>query len=121
MGDQQLPGGEWTESIDNQFLMLAVTQGFTGLVAFLAVVAGTVGRLFRMAVQPMRAEDRGLVFAQLAIMTGLMTTIITVFSRRAGADVVFLIAGWVQAMNPVLAGAGNGDAVAPFKFQRVLT
>jgi O-antigen ligase len=120
-GVSNYPAANGQKSIDNQFLMLAVTQGFTGLVVFLAIVAGTVGRLFRLAGQPLRAEDRGLVFAQLAIMTGLLTTILTVFLGEQALTLFFLIAGWVQAMNPVLAGAGDGDSVAPYKFQRVLT
>jgi O-antigen ligase len=120
-GVSNYPAANGQKSIDNQFLMLAVTQGFTGLVVFLAIVAGTVGRLFRLAGQPLRAEDRGLVFAQLAIMTGLLTTILTVFLGEQALTLFFLIAGWVQAMNPVLAGAGDGDSLAPYKFQRVLT
>ncbi len=120
-GISNYPAVNGQKSLDNEFLMLAVTQGLTGLGVFLAVVAGTVRRLFRFAGQPMSAEDRGLVFAQLAIMTGLLTTIITVFLGEQALTLFFLIAGWVQGMNPVLAGAGTGDAIAPFKFQRVLT
>jgi hypothetical protein len=108
-------------SIDNHYLMLAVTQGLTGLGLFLAIVAGTVGRLLRLAGRPIGAEDRGLVFAQLAIMTGVLTTIITVFLGEQALILFFMIVGWVQGMNPVGAGAESGDAVAPFRFHRVLT
>jgi O-antigen ligase len=101
--------------------MLAVTQGLTGLGLFLAVVAGTAWRLFTLTGRPMRPEDRGLVFAQLAILMGLMTTITTVFLGEQALILFFLMAGWVQGMNPVRMGAGSGDAVAPFKFHRVLT
>ncbi len=97
-GISNYPAANGQKSIDNQFLMLAVTQGFTGLVVFLAIVAGTVGRLFRLAGRPMRAEDRGLVFAQLAIMTGLLTTIITVFLGEQAQIAVFSDSGL---------GAGN--------------
>ncbi len=120
-GISNYPAVNGQKSIDNQFLMLAVTQGFTGLMAFLAVMAGTVGRLFGLAGRPMRPEDRGLVFAQLAIMTGLLTTITTVFLGEQALILFFLMAGWVQGMNPDRMGTGSGNAVAPFRFHRVLT
>jgi O-antigen ligase len=109
------------KSLDNHFLMLAVTQGLIGLGLFLAIVAGTVARLFRLAARPMAPEDRGLVFAQLAILTGVLTTITTVFLGEQALILFFMMVGWVQAMNPAGARVGSGDAVAPFKFHRVLT
>ena len=87
------------KSIDNDYLMLAVTQGFTGLGLFLAIVAGTVVRLLRMASRPLRPEDRGLVFAHLAMLTGLLTTITTVYMGEQALILFFLMAGWVQGMN----------------------
>lgn len=109
------------KSIDNDYLMLAVTQGFTGLGLFLAIVAGTVVRLLRMASRPLRPEDRGLVFAHLAMLTGLLTTITTAYLGEQALILFFLMAGWVQGMNPVWVGAGVGDACAPrYRFQRVL-
>jgi hypothetical protein len=121
-GISNYPAVNGQKSIDNHFLMLAVTQGFTGLMAFLAVVADTVWRLLKLTGQPMRPEDRGLVFAQLAIMTGLLTTIITVFLGEQALILFFLMVGWVQGMNPVRVGAENGDASKQqFRFKRVLT
>jgi O-antigen ligase len=120
-GISNYPAVNGQKSIDNDFLMLAVTQGFTGLVAFVAIVAGTAGRLFRLTGRPMRPEDRGLVFAQLAILTGLLATITTVFMGEQALILFFLMVGWVQGMNPHREGAGSGDAVAPFRFNRVLT
>ena len=109
-------------SIDNEFLMLAVTQGFTGLGLFLAIVAGTATQLFRLAGRPLWPEDRGLVFAQLAILIGLMITLLTVFLGEQTLILFFLIAGWVQAMNPVALGEGSGNTSAQrFRFNRVMT
>jgi hypothetical protein len=110
------------KSIDNDYLMLAVTQGFTGLGLFLAVVTGTVVRLFKMAGRPLRPQDRGLVFAHLAMLTGLLTTITTAYLGEQALILFFLMVGWVQGMNPVWVGAGVEDASAPhYRFQRVLT
>ena len=109
-------------SIDNEYLMLALTQGFTGLGLFLAVVAGTAARLFRLVGWPLWPEDRGLVFAHLAILIGLMITLLTVFLGEQTLILFFLIAGWVQAMNPVVLGEGSGNASTQrFRFNRVMT
>ena len=120
-GISNYPAVNGQKSIDNHYLMLAVTQGLTGLAAFLVIVALTVGRLFNLAGRTLGTEDRGLVFTQLAIMIGLLTTITTVFMGEQALILFFLMVGWVQGMNPAAVGAGNRETVAPFKFQRVLT
>jgi hypothetical protein len=113
MGEQQ--------SIDNEFLMLAVTQGFTGLGLFMAIVAGSAGRLLWLAARPLPVADRGLVFTHLAVLIGLMTALVTVYLGEQALLLFFLIVGWVRGMNPARAGAGAGAAFAPhFKFRRVL-
>lgn len=119
-GISDYPAVNGQKSIDNQFLMLAVTQGFTGLGLFLAVVAGTAVRLFKLAARPLRPEDRGLVFAHLAILMGLLITLTTVYLGQQAQILFFLIAGWVQGMNPAQVGAGVVSAPR-FRFQRVLT
>ncbi len=70
----------------------------------------------------MLPEDRALVFAQLAIMTGLLATIITVFMGEQALILFFLMVGWVQGMNQVQVGVGSRDrSKQKFRFQRVLT
>jgi hypothetical protein len=110
------------QSIDNEYLMLAVTQGFTGLGLFLAIVAGSAGRLLWLAARPMAAEDKGLVIAHLAVLIGLMTAVATVYLGEQALLLFFLIVGWVQGMNPARAGVGvGGGLVEQFKFRRVLS
>ena len=108
-------------SIDNQFLMLAVKEGFVGLGVFLAIVAGSAVKLFRIISQPVRREDRMLAFAHLAVLMGLMTTLSTVYLGEQVVMLFFLFVGWVQAMRPALERAHVVNGLVPQPgFRRVL-
>ena len=109
-------------SIDNEYLMLAVTQGFVGLGLFVAIGAGSIFRLLRLAARPISMEDRGLIVAHLAAVIGVMTTITTVFLGEQAIVLFFLIVGWSQGMNPRRVGEAATSGLIPrFQFQRVLT
>jgi hypothetical protein len=109
-------------SIDNEYLMLAVTQGFVGLGLFVAIGAGTMFKLLKLVTQPMAMEDRALIVAHLAALVGVMTTITTVFLGEQAIMLFFLVIGWGQAMNPQLVGeAASSRRIPQFQFQRVLT
>jgi len=109
------------DSIDNQYLLLAVTQGFFGLSLFLAVAAGTAARLLRLLAVPRLAEDRLLLFSHLALLIGLLTTLATVYMGEQVVMLFYLYAGWVQGMSPapVDAPATNFPA-RPLRFRKVL-
>lgn len=87
-------------SIDNQYLLLAVTQGFFGLGMFLLIAAGNSLRLLVLINQPLADEDRLFAFALLAILIGLLTTLSTVFLGEQVVSVYFLLTGWIQGLNP---------------------
>jgi hypothetical protein len=106
-------------SIDNEFLLLAVTQGFFGLGIFLAIAAGTATRLLRFIALPLGHEDRMLVFAHLAVLIGLMTSVATVYLGEQVIMMYFLFTGWVQGMNPVPVSGEQADK-SFFGFRRVL-
>jgi O-antigen ligase len=108
-------------SIDNQFLMLAVTEGFVGLGVFLAIAAGSAVKLLRMISRPIQQQDRTLAFAHLAFLIGLMTTLTTVYMGEQVVMMFFLFVGWVQAMRPALAVVEAVNPHAPqLGFRRVL-
>jgi O-Antigen ligase len=116
------PTANGQDSVDNEYLLLSVTQGFTGLGLFLAIAAACGGRLLWLAARPNSAEDKGLVIAHLAVLIGLMTTIATVYLGEQVFLLFFLIVGWVQGMNPAREAVGARSATAPrFEFRRVLT
>jgi len=108
-------------SIDNEYLTLAVTEGFTGLAVFLAIVTGSAAKLLRMISQPIASEDRTLAYAHLAMLIGLMTTLSTVYMGEQVVMLFFLLTGWVQAMRPAVARVPLVNPLAPqMGFRRVL-
>jgi O-antigen ligase len=109
-------------SIDNEYLMLAVTQGFVGLGLFVAIGAGSMFRLLNLATRPIAMEDRALIVAHMAALIGVLTTITTVFLGEQAIILFFLVVGWGQAMNPQRVGEAVSNRLIPqFQFQRVLT
>jgi hypothetical protein len=120
-GITTLPAVNGQVSIDNQYLMLAVTEGFTGLAVFLAIVTGSAAKLLRMISQPIPSEDRMLALAHLAVLIGLMTTLATVYMGEQVVMLFFLLTGWVQAMHPAVERAPQLNSLAPpMGFRRVL-
>ncbi len=120
-GITTFPAAGGQSSIDNQFLMLAVTEGFVGLGIFLAIAVGSAVRLLRMISRPIQHQDRSLAFAHLAFLIGLMTTLTTVYMGEQVVMMFFLFVGWVQAMRPALAVAQAVSPLAPrMGFRRVL-
>lgn len=120
-GVTTLPAVNGQVSIDNQYLMLAVTEGFTGLAVFLAIASGSALKLLRMISQPIPSEDRTLALAHLAVLIGLMTTLATVYMGEQVVMLFFLLTGWVQAMRPAVERMPLvNPLVAQADFRRVL-
>ncbi len=87
------------KSIDNQYLFLAVTQGLVGLGIFTAICLASCARLMRLLRAPVTQHDRFLLFVHLGVLIGLMTTIATVYLGQQTELMLFLIVGWVQALD----------------------
>jgi hypothetical protein len=116
------PAMNGQSSIDNEYLMLAVTQGFVGLGLFVAIGAGSILRLLLLLTRPMAMEDRALIVAHLAALIGVLTTITTVFLGEQAILLFFMIVGWGQGMNPQrVAEAAQNGFMPEFHFQKVLT
>jgi O-antigen ligase len=121
-GITTLPAVHGQTSVDNEYLLLAAMQGFTGLGLFLVILLGSVARLVRLARRRLEREDKALVFAHLAVLIGMMTALTTVYLGEQALLLLFLIVGWIQGMNPAAEGAGTADAqVKGFRFENVLT
>jgi O-antigen ligase len=116
------PAMNGQSSIDNEYLMLAVTQGFVGLGLFVAIGAGSILRLVKLMTRPMAITDRALIVAHLAALIGVMTTITTVFLGEQAILLFFLVVGWGQGMDPQPVGEMAQNGLKPqFQFQKVLT
>ena len=120
-GITDYPAVNGQQSIDNQYLLLAVTEGFFGLALFLTIVTGTGMRLLQFIARPLEPEDRLLVFAHLAVLIGLITTLTTVYMGEQVVVLFYMFVGWVQGMHPAPAAAGAHSEFAPQpRFRRVL-
>jgi O-antigen ligase len=91
----QVPG---QSSIDNEYLLIALTQGLAGLVAFGFLAVATVLRLGYIALYAPDRDDSTFAFALLGILIGLLGTISTVFLGNQTYELFFLLAGWAQAI-----------------------
>lgn len=120
-GITTFPKVDGQDSIDNEYLLLAVTQGLVGLALFLAVAAGSAMRLMRMLFRPMGNQDRWLIVAHLSVLICLLTTLTTVYMGEQVVMVFFLFAGWVQAMNPAPVRVESAQRYAgQWGFRRVI-
>lgn len=120
-GITTFPKVDGQDSIDNEYLLLAVTQGLVGLALFLAVAAGSAMRLMRMLFRPMGNQDRWLIVAHLSVLICLLTTLTTVYMGEQVVMVFFLFAGWVQAMNPAPVQVESAQRYAgQWGFRRVI-
>ncbi len=109
------------QSIDNEYLLLMVTEGFFGLGIFLTILVGTGARLLQFMGRSLEPADRLLVFAHLSVLIGLVTAVTTVYMGEQVVALFFLFVGWVQGMQPARAGATAWRAVAAQpRFRRVL-
>jgi hypothetical protein len=121
-GITTLPDLNEQRSIDNQYLLLAATQGLTGLGLFLMILLGSGVRLFRLAKGPLVTEDRALVFAHLTVLMGLIAALSTVYLGEQALLLLFFIVGWIHGMNPAGVNPEVGSATEQaFRFQKVLT
>lgn len=123
-GITQYPSVGGQKSIDNQYLLLAVTEGLPGLALFLFVSGATACRLIRLLRGSINDLDRLLLFTHLGVLVGLWTTVASVYLGLQVQILFYLIVGWVQAMEPerlALAPGAKAPAQSRFGLANVLT
>ncbi len=111
----EFPEEKGQVSIDNEYLFVAVTQGWAGLGAFCLICLGSMINFVSAILQAPNEMDRYFVFSLLGIFIGLMFTIITVFLGNQSYLLFFLLVGWSEAMRVRPAERGV------LRFQQVLT
>jgi O-antigen ligase len=123
-GITQYPSVGGQKSIDNEYLLLAVTEGLPGLALFLLISSATAWRLVQLLRGKTNAIDRLLLFTHLGVLVGLWTTIASVYLGLQVQILFYLIVGWVQAMEPerLAQAVGATEGVrSRFGFANVLT
>ena len=111
-------------SIDNEYLNLAITQGYLGLAVFLLIILLTCGRLLRTIVLSTDRTETSYALCLLAVFVTIVLSITTVYLGFQTFTVFFRIAGWAQEIRPAHAFAmASEPAVAypspRFAFRRV--
>jgi hypothetical protein len=97
-GESDYPKAVGLDSIDNEYLFLAVTHGYLGLTLFVLMSLGTVGTVARMLPFATEPRDKWLLFTLISIFVGLLFTITTVFLAAQVFQMYFLLVGWIQAL-----------------------
>ncbi len=95
---QDFPRAPGQGSIDNEYLFVALTQGWVGLLAFCALCIGGLYHLVMAAIYNSAKRDRYFAFSLLGIFVGLLVTIFTVFLGNQPYELFFLLLGWAQAV-----------------------
>ena len=85
-------------SIDNEYLLVWLVQGYVGLGSFLLVSLGTIVILVQTARSNILREDRALAFTLLGIFLAILVDVATVYLGLQPEVFFFLIAGWAQAI-----------------------
>jgi hypothetical protein len=107
-------GGQ--RSIDNQYLLSWLSQGYIGLAMLVLLMVETLVTLGRRGFGAVRREDRHFAFCLLGIVGGLMLTLGTVFLGEQSYEVFFLLVGWSQVLS-LAAVAASVRRVAPQRDQ----
>lgn len=111
------------ESIDNQYLLLEITQGKLGLILFALIGADTIWRLACFTWTFKNREDLNFAFCLLAAMCGVWLTIGTVYLGEQLPQICFLLVGWSQSLQEGKAFAAPEQVQpqdAKFRFKRVI-
>ena len=85
-------------SIDNEYLFLALTQGWVGLLAFVLIALEALIYLLHAAISSPTQRDRYFGYSLFGVYVGLLITIFTVFLGNQPFELFFLLAGWSQAV-----------------------
>jgi hypothetical protein len=86
------------DSIDNEYLFVALTEGYIGFFAFCLIGVETLIDLIAAAATNPSREDRYFAFSLLGCFAGILITSYTVFLGNQPYQLFFLIAGWAQAI-----------------------
>lgn len=85
-------------SVDNEYLFVALTQGYIGLGTLLLLIAGTLYNLVTAALYNPQSLDRSFAFTLLGIFVGILITIATVYLGNQPLIFFFLLVGWSQSL-----------------------
>jgi hypothetical protein len=86
------------QSVDNEYLFVALTDGYIGLGSFLILCAGTVYNLVMAAAYNPQRLDRAFAFTLLGLFFGILVCIATVYLGLQPLIFFFMTVGWAQSL-----------------------
>jgi hypothetical protein len=95
-------GGQ--DSLDNEYLLVWLLQGYVGLTALILIVVEGTASLVRAGVKARSIRERYFVFTLLGALLGMAVCMYTVWLADQPYQMFFLIIGWSQALHSVDAG-----------------
>jgi hypothetical protein len=93
------PRTEGQISIDNEYLLLYLVQGYVGLAAFVLLILEAAFSLIRLGATARSRRDRHFCFSLLGILAGFVLTLGTVFLGAQPYTIFFILIGWSQAIS----------------------
>jgi O-Antigen ligase len=94
----RFPVIEGQDSIDNEYLLVWLLQGYVGLVAFSLLLLEGIMSLIWLGIKARLRSDRAFIFSLLGIIIGIGITIGTVYLGSQPYELFFLLIGWSQAV-----------------------
>jgi hypothetical protein len=86
------------KSVDNEYLFVALTDGYIGLGSFLVLCGGTLYNLVMAAAYNPHKLDRAFAFTLLGLFLGTMVCIATVYLGFQPLIFFFMTIGWAQSV-----------------------
>ncbi|ADW68918.1 O-antigen ligase family protein [Granulicella tundricola] len=95
---QDFPRAMGQDSVDNEYLFVALTQGWVGLLSLCLLSAETIVRLVIAIIRCKNKEDCYFALSLLGIFAGMLLTLFTVFLGNQPYEIFFLLCGWSQSL-----------------------
>jgi O-antigen ligase len=106
-------------SIDNEYLRIAMAQGYFGIILYAAAVGLTMWKLIWLARTLKSRDDILFVYCLMGIVIAAGLTITTVFLGEPMIQIFFMVLGWTQSMRDSKRAPAVAAAKAPYTFERV--
>jgi hypothetical protein len=98
------PHVDGQDSLDNEYLLVWLLQGYVGLASLILIVVEGTASLVRAGIKASSVQDRPFVFTLLGALLGMAVCVYTVWLADQPYQMFFLIIGWSQALHSVEAG-----------------
>jgi hypothetical protein len=111
-------------SIDNDYMLVQLSQGKLGKYTFMLIALESVFTLAMFATKFRSRESQFLLFSLLGALIGIFVSLFTVYLGEQVLQVVFLLIGWSQSLQDTNVAVGaravSSMPEPKFRFRRVI-